>query len=91
MSDISLKEKISRFANENRENIIRDIGKLVAVESISSAATDGRPFGIKCGEVLDTALEIASGLGLETKSCVASSKVSWIRLVSFGAIWLLRQ
>lgn len=69
MSDISLKEKISRFANDNRENIIRDIGKLVAVESISSAATDGRPFGIKCGEVLDTALEIASGLGLETKSC----------------------
>ena len=69
MIDTRLKESIGSFAAANRENIIRDIGKVVAVNSVSTGGEDGMPFGKKCAEVLDTALKIASDMGLETKNC----------------------
>ena len=69
MDNSSLRDTISRFAAENRKKIIRDIGKLVAVESVSSEAEGDMPFGAKCAEVLEQALEIASGMGLETRNC----------------------
>ena len=42
--EINLKE-IDLFIEENKENILRDIGRLVAVPSIEGEPEEGAPFG----------------------------------------------
>ena len=36
---------IDKFINDNRENIIRDIARLVAIDSVEGKAEPGAPFG----------------------------------------------
>ncbi len=69
MTDSSLKEKIHAYVRENRDSIIRDIGTLVSINSVQSAAESGRPFGKGCADVLAAALGIASDMGLTVKNC----------------------
>lgn len=57
---------IDAFAEENRENILRDITRLVAVPSVEGTPTPGAPFGTGPKAALDKALEIAGELGLTT-------------------------
>lgn len=59
----------ARFAEENRENIIRDIGRLVAIDSVMGEAGPGMPFGEGPAQALALGLEIAGELGLETHNC----------------------
>ena len=37
---------IDKFINDNRENIIRDIARLVAIDSVEGKAEPGAPFGV---------------------------------------------
>ena len=66
--NINLKE-IDLFIEENKKNILRDIGRLVAVPSIEGEPEEGAPFGIEPKKALEKGLEIASELGLNTKNC----------------------
>lgn len=66
--EINLKD-IDLFIEENRENILRDIARLVAIPSIEGKPEEGAPFGREPENALELGLEIASELGLETRNC----------------------
>ena len=50
------------------DNILRDLGKLVAIPSVAVRSSEGKPFGDQCAKALDTVLEMAEGYGLKTKN-----------------------
>ena len=66
---------IDAFAEQNRENILRDITRLVAVPSVEGKAAPGAPFGPGPKAALEKALEIANELGLSTYN--ADSYIGW--------------
>ena len=47
---------IDAFAEQNRENILRDITRLVAVPSVEGTPEPGAPFGAGPKAALDKAL-----------------------------------
>ena len=61
-----LKRLIDQFIEENRENILWDITRLVAVPSVEEAPEPEAPFGPGPRKALDMAQTIARELGLET-------------------------
>lgn len=69
--DNNIIQSIDRFIAENERNIVRDIGRLVAVNSVldTSTANETMPFGEGPAKVLDVGLEIAKELGLDTVNC----------------------
>lgn len=66
---------IDAFAEQNRDNILRDIARLVAVPSVEGTPEPGAPFGAGPRAALDKALEIAAELGLETYN--AEGYIGW--------------
>ena len=66
---------IDAFAEENRDNILRDITRLVAVPSVEGEAAPGAPFGPGPKAALAKALEIAEELGLSIYN--ADSYIGW--------------
>ena len=64
---------IDAFAEQNRDNILRDITRLVAVPSVEGTPEPGAPFGAGPRAALDKALEIAGELGLDTFNADATS------------------
>lgn len=69
MIDAKLLAKIDAFFEANKEDLIEDIRTLVAIPSVEGKAEPGAPFGAEPRKALDAALEIAGGMGLETKNC----------------------
>ena len=57
------KEKISRYIDEHKEEMLEDIAKLCRIDSAKDSYRAGRPFGDGCFEVLQTALAMAEGYG----------------------------
>ena len=66
---------IDAFAENNRDNILRDITRLVAVPSVEGTPEPGAPFGKGPKAALDKALEIAAELGLATHN--AEGYIGW--------------
>ena len=66
--EINLKD-IDLFIEENKDNILRDIGRLVAVPSIEGEPEEDAPFGKEPKKVLELGLKIAEELGLGTRNC----------------------
>lgn len=66
---------IDAFVEKNRDNILRDITRLVAVPSVEGAPEPGAPFGPGPKAALAKALEIADELGLDTFN--ADSYIGW--------------
>ena len=66
---------IDAFAEQNREAILRDITRLVAVPSVQGEPAPGAPFGPGPRRALDTALAIAAELGLDTHN--AEGYIGW--------------
>ena len=62
-------DDVKSFARENWENVIRDIGRLVAVNSVRTEARPGMPFGPGPAKALELGLEIAAELGLDAVNC----------------------
>lgn len=62
-------QSIDRFIAENERNIVRDIGRLVAVNSVLSEAKEGMPFGEGPAKALEVGMEIAAELGLDVHNC----------------------
>lgn len=50
------------------DDIINDLGKLVAVPSVAQPQAGEHPFGDECAKALDLVLEMAEGYGLKTKN-----------------------
>ena len=69
--DNNIIQSIDRFIAENERNIVRDIGRVVAVNSVldPSTAKEGMPFGDGPAKALEVGLDIAKELGLETYNC----------------------
>ena len=64
-----LNQKIDAFIAENKEQILKDIAALVAINSVETAPEEGAPFGAGAREALDKTLELAAGMGLATHNC----------------------
>ena len=67
--DSALLQEIDRFVEEQKDSIVRDIGRLVAIPSVESEPEPGAPYGPGPRQALDCALGIATELGLKTASC----------------------
>lgn len=66
--NIDLK-KIDSFIEENRENILRDIARLVKIPSVEGKAAPGAPYGEEPKRALMLGLEIAKEMGLKARNC----------------------
>lgn len=60
------RDRIDRFVEKNKEAILRDISRLVAVPSVEGEPMANAPFGPGPRAALDKALEICAELGLRT-------------------------
>ena len=67
--DQKLMRDVAHFVEENKENVLRDIGRLVAIDSVMGEEKPGMPFGEGPAQALQLGLEIAGELGLETHNC----------------------
>ena len=67
--DQKLMRDVAHFVEENKENVLRDIGRLVAIDSVMGEEKPGMPFGEGPAQALKLGLEIAGELGLETHNC----------------------
>lgn len=50
------------------DDIVRDLGKLVAIPSVAVRTEGDHPFGDPCAKALDTAVELAESYGLKAKN-----------------------
>lgn len=50
------------------DDIVKDLGTLVAIPSVAVRSEGGHPFGDACAKALDTVVEMAQGYGLEAKN-----------------------
>lgn len=50
------------------DDIVRDLGKLVAIPSVAVRTEGEHPFGDPCAKALDTAVELAESYGLKAKN-----------------------
>ena len=66
---------IDAFAEQNRDNVLRDISRLVAVPSVEGTPEPGAPFGAGPRAALDKAVEIAGELGLDAFN--AEGYIGW--------------
>ena len=71
MADEELKKSIHAFVENNWEDIVRDISRLVAIESVEDleSATDSEPWGHAPWLALNEAMDIAKSLGLKVHNC----------------------
>ena len=67
--DQILDQKIDAFLEANKEQMLKDIGALVAINSVEAAPAEGAPFGPGARAALDKTLELAGRLGLDTHNC----------------------
>lgn len=67
--DKKIMDDVKSFARENWESVIRDIGRLVAIDSVRGPAQPDMPFGPGPAKALALGLEIAGELGLDTVNC----------------------
>jgi succinyl-diaminopimelate desuccinylase len=58
------------FINENKEEMLKDLEKLVAIPSVydESTASEKNPFGVKIGEALECILNMGKGMGMKTNN-----------------------
>ena len=67
--DQKLMRDVAHLVEENKENVLRDIGRLVAIDSVMGEEKPGMPFGEGPAQALKLGLEIAGELGLEAHNC----------------------
>jgi succinyl-diaminopimelate desuccinylase len=63
-----IKTKIDEYINQNKDNMIRDLSRLIAFRSVKSAAEPNAPFGKECAAVLADALSMCSDYGFITRN-----------------------
>ena len=60
---------VDAFVAENRENVVRDIKRLVDVPSVEGKPEEGKPFGPGRAAALAAGTAIAGEMGFETRTC----------------------
>ena len=63
--DKQTEERVNAYLSENRENIVRDLMRLIRVPSIRSDALPGAPFGAACLAGLEEAIALFRENGFE--------------------------
>lgn len=51
-----------------QDDILKDLARMVEIPSVCAPATEGKPFGAESARALDAILQIAGGMGFETKN-----------------------
>ncbi len=69
---------VDAFVAENRQNVIRDIKRLVDVPSVEGKPEEGKPFGPGPAAALAQGLAIAEEMGLATHNC--ENYIGWAEL-----------
>ncbi|HJB67586.1 MAG TPA: Sapep family Mn(2+)-dependent dipeptidase [Candidatus Fournierella excrementigallinarum] len=69
---------VDAFVAANRENVIRDIKRLVDVPSVEGEPEEGKPFGPGPAAALAHGLAIAEEMGLATHNC--ENYIGWAEL-----------
>lgn len=64
-----LRAAVDAFVAANRQNIIRDIKRLVDINSVEGTPEPGKPFGAGPAAALEEALTMAKEMGLNTNNC----------------------
>ncbi len=64
-----LSRDIDLFIEQNREALLRDIARLVEINSVLGEAAPGAPFGEGAAKALELGLAISRELGLDTVNC----------------------
>ena len=67
--DQALNQKIDAFIAKNKEQLLKDIAALVAINSVEGTPEEGAPFGAGPRAALDKTLELAAGMGFATRNC----------------------
>lgn len=67
--DINVLNNIEKFVDENRQNILHDISRLVKINSVIGEPEQNAPFGRGPADALNLGLEISKELGLEVYNC----------------------
>ncbi len=71
-------EAVDRFCEENRENVIESIRRLVNIPSVEGPAQPGMPFGPGPAAALEECLRMAEEMGLSTFN--SENKIGWAEL-----------
>ena len=64
---MEIKEKISEWVDAHRDELLRDIGRLVAIKSVRGEPLEGAPFGPGPRAALDEAMALCGEYGFATK------------------------
>lgn len=64
-----LRAAVDAFVAANEENIVRDIKRLVDINSVEGTPEPGKPFGAGPAAALEEALTMAAEMGLSTNNC----------------------
>ena len=67
--DQALNQKIDAYIAQNKEQLLKDIAALVAVNSVEGTPEEDAPYGAGPRAALDKTLELAAGMGLATRNC----------------------
>lgn len=65
-TDNDILQKIDKYIEEHREQMIRDLSGLVRVPSVQLAAEKDAPFGKECRRILEETKELYENHGIET-------------------------
>jgi succinyl-diaminopimelate desuccinylase len=60
--------EIREYLNQNTNNMVEDIKKLIRIDSTKGEAQEGMPYGVGPAEALKEAEKIASAMGFKTKN-----------------------
>ena len=67
--DQALNQKIDAYITQNKDQLLKDIAALVAINSVEGTPEEGAPFGKGPRAALDKTLELAAGMGFATRNC----------------------
>ena len=63
-----LDKKIIEYLDDNRDNFIGDLRKLLSFNSVKGEASQGKPFGQEPAKALDFMMKMCQDAGLKTKN-----------------------
>ena len=76
--DQKLMSAVKEFVAANRENIVRDIKRLVDIPSVEGIPAPGAPFGPGPKAALEEGLKMAAEMGLSVRNC--EDHIGWAQL-----------